>query len=177
MPHPSLLGQDVFVLSKLLTYGGRRPSIAQMGIDLSLSPSQVHSALKRLAVSRLLSRDDGDRPFVGAVTEFLVHGVKYVFPARRGEITRGVLTSYAAPPLNRQVEGGTDLPPVWPFPEGRSRGVSLEPLYKTVPVTAMKDRALYELLALIDAVRIGRVRERRLAERELVTRVEEGVRG
>ena len=100
-----------------------------------------------------------------------MHGVKYAFPARRGEVTRGMLTSYAAPPLSADIAGGSDLPPVWPSPEGKHRGVSLEPLYKTVPIAARRDPFLYEMLALLDALRDGRAREKRLAERHLIARL------
>ena len=101
----------------------------------------------------------------------MIHAVKYAFPAVRGEVTRGLPTSYAAAPLNREIVGSSELPPVWPFAEGTHRGVTFEPLYKTVPSAALKDPALYELLALLDAVRAGRARERRLAEDELSSRV------
>src|ERR1700681_1175546 len=93
------------------------------------------------------------------------------FRPRRGEVTRGVPTSYAAPPLNKEIELGSELPPVWPFPEGQHRGVSLEPLYKTAPAAALRDPIFYEMLALIDALREGRARERKLAEKELIERV------
>lgn len=146
--------------------------MAQMGLELSISSSEVHAALKRLVLSRLVSSDaDGNRPLLKAVEEFLVHGVKYAFPARRGEVTRGVPTSYAAPPLNKEIEPGSELPPVWPFSEGQHRGVSLEPLYKTAPAAALRDQILYEMLALIDALREGRARERKLAEKELIQRL------
>ena len=172
MPQPTLRPQDVLILAKLLSYSARRPPIAQMGVELSISPSEIHGALKRLALSRLVSSDAGEnRPLLRAVEEFLVHGVKYAFPARRGEVTRGLPTSYAAPPLSKYIELGSDLPPVWPFPEGQSRGVSLEPLYKTAPAAALRDPSLYELLALIDAVREGRARERSLGEKELTARL------
>jgi len=49
--------------------------------------------------------------------------------------------------------------------------VGLEPLYKNVPYAALRDPALYELLALVDAIRDGRARERNLAERDLVRRL------
>ena len=159
------------MLAKLLGYTGRRPSMAQVGIDLALSTSEVHAALKRLAASRLISDDLRDgRPLLKAVEEFLVHGVKYLFPAKRGEVTRGMLTAYAAPPLNAEISGA-DLPPVWPSPEGGHRGVTLQPLYRTVPIAARRDRHLYEILALVDALRDGRARERRLAEKHLVSRL------
>jgi len=121
------------------------------------------------------SDTEGNRPLTEAVEEFFVHGVKYAFPAKRGEMTRGVPTSYAAPPLNREIEPGSEPPPVWPFPEGQHRGVSLEPLYKSAPAAALRDPVLYELLALIDALREGRARERKLAEKELVARIRNSI--
>ena len=169
-----LLPQDVVVLAKLLSYSARRPSLVRMAVDLFLSASQVHAALNRLAASRLVFKDARDsRPNPGAAEEFLVHGAKYMFPAIRGTVTRGMLTSYAAPPLNRQVSSGPDLPPVWPLATGQHRGFSLEPLHKMVPLAARADPRLYELLALLDALRDGRARERSLAEREIVQRLRE----
>jgi hypothetical protein len=171
-----LLPQDVLLLAKLVSYGGTRPSIARVAADLSLSPSQVHGALKRLERSRLIDRQSG-RPLLGAVEEFLIHGVKYAFPARRGEVTRGMLTSFAAAPLNQEIGGSGELPPVWPDAEGEVRGLTLEPLHKSAPRAALTDPQLYELLALIDALRDGRARERKLAERELAARLRRLLRG
>jgi hypothetical protein len=93
-----------------------------------------------------MSRHSLRKTFADRENRSLVHGVKYAFPTKRGEVTRGLPTSYAAPPLNKHMEPGSELPPVWPFPEGQHRGVSLEPLYKTAPVAAVRDRVLYELL-------------------------------
>ena len=63
MPQPTLRPQDVLVLAKLLSYRGPRPPMAQMGIDLSISSSEVHAALKRLVLSRLVSSGaPGNRP-------------------------------------------------------------------------------------------------------------------
>jgi hypothetical protein len=146
--------------------------MAQLGADLSLSSSQIHASLKRLEKSRLIAGTrDGGRPLLKPVEEFLIHGLKYAFPAQRGEVTRGIPTAHAAPPLNEHIAPGADLPPVWPDPEGKIRGTSLDPLHKMVPAAVRKDPVLYELLSLIDALRDGRVRERQLAERELTSRL------
>ena len=172
MTQPCMRPQDVVVLAKLLTYRHRRPPIAQIGVDLSISSSEIHAALKRLVLSGLVSQDsDGHRPLLDAVEEFLVHGVKYAFPAKRGEVTRGLPTSYAAPPLKDFVVSNPEWPPVWPFPEGHERGVSLEPLYKAVPLAASRDSELYEWLVLIDGLREGRSRERKFAAQELARRL------
>lgn len=172
----ALLPQDVLVLAKLVTYGGHRPPMAQVAADLGLSPSQVHASLKRLVRSRLIAPST-NQPQLRAVEEFLLHGVKYAFPALRGEATRGMPTAYAAPPLNEAIEAGVDPLPVWPIAEGAVRGLTLEPLHKSVPEAAKRDSLLYEILALIDALRDGRARERQLAERELSARLRRQLRG
>lgn len=113
-----------------------------------------------------------DRPNVSAILEFLVHGLKYVFPPHRGQMTRGIATSYAAPPLDTLIARGQEPIPVWPYPAGQQRGVMLEPLYPTVPFAALRDPSLYQLLAIADALREGRARERRIAEEQLRLRLE-----
>jgi hypothetical protein len=148
--------------------------MAQIGMELSISSSEVHASLKRLVRSGLVSPDsEGQRPLLDAVEEFLVHGVKYAFPPKRGEVTRGLPTSYAAPPLNKYVVASPEWPPVWPFPEGQERGVTLEPLYKTVPLVASRDSELYEWLVLIDGLREGRSRERKYAAEEVARRLKQ----
>jgi hypothetical protein len=79
-------------------------------------------------------------------------------------------TAHAAPPLSAQISS-EDLPPVWPDPKGTVRGLALKPLYRTVPKAAKSDPKLYELLALVDALRMGRARERKLAEEGLKHRL------
>lgn len=164
--------QDVVVLLKLTLYPDRRPSFAQVGIDLGMSASEVHGAVRRARAARLLHGPEmGNQPIVSGLQEFLIHGLKYVFPPDRGELTRGVPTSYAAEPLRSLIAQGSEPPPVWPYSEGSTRGIAFSPLYKTVPQAALRDPALYELLALADAIRDGRIRERKLAEQELIKRL------
>ena len=75
--------------------------------------------------------------------------------------------------------GGTAQPqndtgrtgPVWPFEQGSKRGYAFLPLYKKAPQAALKDHELYQLLALVDALRDGSARERELAKRELSSRL------
>jgi len=168
----NLKPQDVVVALKLCAYPDVRPAMSIIANDLSLSPSEVHGAIGRLRASRLLHGPNSkDRPNISALEEFLVHGLKYVFPAEHGEVTRGIPTSYAAEPLKSEVAMSSDLPPVWPWHGGNTRGFGLEPLYKSVPQAALRDPILYQLLALVDAIRDGRARERKIAERDLVHRL------
>jgi hypothetical protein len=111
------------------------------------------------------------RPIRRALEEFLVHGVKYAFPPVRGGITRGVVTGSSAPPLDKKIVQTEDFPPVWPDPEGSVRGLEFSSLYRSVPKAALQDERLYELLVLVDAIRNGRARERKIAVEELQARL------
>jgi hypothetical protein len=95
--------------------------------------------------------------------EFLAHGLKYAFPPERGALARGVPTAAAAEPLKSRFIESNDPPTVWPYAQGKVRGISLAPLYKGAPEAALRDPKLHGVLALCDAIRSGRTRERNLA--------------
>jgi len=165
--------QDVVVLLKLVALGDRAWTFQGLAVELSISQSEVHAAVRRAVAARLMTEaaSGAGRPVRAAFLEFLVHGVKYAFPPERGELTRGVPTGYAAPPLDKVIAGSSEPPPVWPYAEGKVRGYAFAPLYRTVPEAALRDPALYELLALVDAIRDGRARERSLAQQALEKRL------
>lgn len=160
--------QDIVILAKLLAYRAKGWSQNSIAFELCLSPSQINSALKRLVAVGLITPyhpPNKPQPITQACEEFLIHGLKYVFPAKLGELVRGIPTSYAAPSLNDQIVVGNDPIPVWPYGEGNERGVALKPLYPSVPesVTKHPDPLFYDLLTLIDAIRSGRAREKQIA--------------
>jgi len=166
----TLKPQDIVILLKLTTIGDRPWSFSSLAYELGMSPSEVHGGIGRATTARLY---DPHRkvPILKALLELLVHGVKYIFPPEKGQLTRGLPTSYAAPPLNSLLVQSDEPPPVWPTPEGGVRGYQFSPLYRSVPRAAASDEALYELLALVDAIRDGRARERELAVTELTARI------
>lgn len=167
----TLRPQDVVVVLKLLKAGNKRPTYAQLANDLFMSASEVHASIRRARAARLIHGPElGDRPNVQALEEFLIHGVKYAFPPERGGMTRGLPTAHAAEPLSRKLTS-EDPGPVWPFERGPKRGYALVPLSKRAPEAALKDQDLYQLLALVDAIRDGSARERELAKRELSARL------
>ncbi len=165
--------QDVVVVLKLCSMGERTWTYAQLSAELELSSSQLYSAVKR-AVFAQLATQMGERvvPNVRNLREFLVHGLRYVFVPERGELTRGIPTGHAAPPLDRMFVSDDEPPPVWPDSQGPVRGMAFSPLYKIAPKAAARDAKLYELLVLVDAIRGGRARERELAIKELNKRLE-----
>lgn len=163
------------VALKTALRAGERWAFAEMAQSLGMSASEVHAAVGRLVEAKLLvaqPRGDASRFSVNraALLEFLLHGVKYAFAPQRGGVTRGVPTAHAAPPLVKKLAPSDELPPVWPDAEGTVRGESFEPLYPSAVVAARNDDRLYACLALIDAIRGGRARERTLAE-ELLEKV------
>jgi hypothetical protein len=164
----SLKPQDIVVCLKY-HLGPRDLTIKMLSNALSISTGEVHGALRRAAKSRFLITESGIQKLVqAAFVEFIVHGLKYAFPASTGSIVRGVTTGIAAIPELSQWFAPTEaLPYVWPHPEGQTTGIALAPLFPSVPIAAKRDIHLYRALALIDAVREGAAREREFAIQEI----------
>lgn len=163
---------DICVLLRLTLENAESHSFQQLASDLVLSASEVHGSAGRAEQSGLLRRE-GRRRLVNrsGLLEFLEHGLRYAFPSEKGALTRGMPTAFAAEPLRSVLHGEVGPVPVWPHAEGTARGYAFAPLYKHAPDAALKDKALYELFSLADALRDGRVRERVLAFEELRKRV------
>jgi hypothetical protein len=162
--------QDVVVLTALLSKPSKgRESVAVLAGRSGLSASETHASLKRLKEARLIDETD-DKPWKGAVMEFLAHGLRYAFPVRPGGIAYGLPTGYSAPPLNGKF-AASSMAWVWPWEGGDKKGESIRPLYATVPRICAKDPVLWEWLSLLDALRAGAVRERRAALKELELRL------
>lgn len=100
------------------------------------------------------------------LAEFAVHGAKYAFAADRLPVAVGVPTSHSAPAFAGVFAPGSD-DWVWPHPSGSARGQGLAPLHPSAPFAAMQDEKLYHMLALFDALRVGRARERAIALKRL----------
>ena len=162
--------QDIVILLKLIVRDGSEWSYPTLSYELSMSASEVHSGVKRAVAAKLM---DMHRkiPVKRNLLEFLIHGVKYAYPPDRGGITRGIPTSYAAQPLKELIMQPDEPPPVWPDPEGQVRGYEFSPLYSSAPHACKVDSKLYELLALLDAIRDGRARERKIAIKEIQSRI------
>ncbi|MEW8200748.1 MAG: hypothetical protein AB2697_14560 [Candidatus Thiodiazotropha endolucinida] len=136
-----------------------------------MSPSEVHGAIKRaIAANLAMVLDQHIQPNLRNLEEFLIHGIRYAFVPDRGEMTRGMPTAHAAPPLSEKIVPDQEPPPVWPDPQGEIRGMIFSPLYRSAPEASRNDPALYDLLALVDAIRGGKARERNIAVKELTRR-------
>ena len=160
----SMRPQDIVVLLKIIANGEKSWLQTDMAGELFMSQSELSKSLRRSKYANLL--DDKARSVrVLALMDFLEHGITYVFPQRPGEIVRGVPTSHSAPPLDDIIQSSEKF--VWPSARGSERGQAIQPLYKTVPDAARLDEKLHKLLALVDAIRVGNAREKKIAIEEL----------
>lgn len=145
-------------------------SIRNLADATGISKSEVSLALQRSYLAGLAKPDrltGIPRVNQRALSEFIIHGLRYVYPAKLAEITRGIATAWAAPVLQERLMSAGEIAPVWPDARGKTMGQALAPLFKSVPVAVRKDPYLYSLLALTDALRIGQPRERDIAIEKL----------
>jgi hypothetical protein len=141
---------------------------------LGISKTEINASVKRSLSSGLAIKDrDTGRanPNRRNLNNFILHGMKFVFPAKPGAMTRGIPTAFAAPMLKSLLVSGGEYIYVWPFADGREIGQSVAPLFRSVPEAVQKDERLYEYLSLIDAIRLGNQREAGLAGERLSERL------
>lgn len=162
----SLKSQDIVVLLGKVASPSSSNTFESLGNDLLLSASQVHRSVTRCVQAGLATKDQSGswNVLIDPLFEFLVHGVKYAFYPVQGAPRRGIATGVGVEPLRSELLLAEDQISVWAHPEGDRRGPSLEPLCKSAPDAARRNPDLHVLLSLVDALRIGRSRERALAE-------------
>jgi len=159
--------QDVIILIKLHIWNQGRWKIVPLAESIFISKTEVQKGIQRLQTSSLFD-PALERPKKSAMEEFLIHGLKYCFPAELGPVTRGLPTAHSGPGMEGKIISADKDVYVWPYAKGKTRGVSLKPLYKTVAEAVLEDPRMYHYLTLIDVLRIGRVREQTIAKDELV---------
>lgn len=137
---------------------------------LDISLSTAHQSVQRLVDAGLA--DEKRRAHRQALLKFLLHGVRYAFFAHLGPEVRGVPTAHSAPPLSEEIVADDHV--VWPSAEGSIRGAGIPPLYPGAPGLQVRAPKLYQALTLVDALRVGRARERSLAAEHLERWLEPG---
>ena len=166
--HKGMRPQDVVILLKIAAKGKQEWYMKDLAHELGISQSEVSEGLNRSMLAGLLAADKR-KLMKSALLEFLQYGLRYVYPQKPGAIVRGLATAHSAPPLNEEISSEEKY--VWPWAQGQDRGQSIEPLHPSVPEACQKDKQLYELLALTDAIRLGRAREQKLAIAALKKRI------
>ena len=151
---------DILILLKIVRQGSEPWFQQSMANELFISQSEISKSIKRSQYAGLID-PGGKKVMRQGLMEFLQYGIRYVFPQQPGPVVRGIPTAHSMSPLNQEIE--SDEAYVWPSGTGQVRGHSIIPLYASVVKAVQHDQPLHELLALVDALRVGRSRERNLA--------------
>ena len=163
--HNGMRPQDIVVLLKILAYGKSPWTLAEMSKALHISLSEVSNTLERNRIAGLINQSKRTVNIL-ALRDFLVYGLKYVFPPQIGTSVRGILTAHSASPIKDHITMGNDNY-VWPYYKGSKRGFSIAPLYEKIPKFVESDPQLYEYLVIVDTLRVGKTREIEIAIKEL----------
>ena len=153
--------QDILVVLKVASLAGAPWTYKSLAESLGISAASAHESVARAVAAGLLNGRER-RAMRAAVEEFLIHGLRYMLPAERGRLARGITTSVSAPAFHGRLTS-QDVPTVWAYPKGDVRGETLAPIHEAAPEAATKDARLYALLAAADALRSGGAREREAA--------------
>lgn len=167
--HNGMRPHDVVILLKIIAIDNENWMMKNIANKLHISPSEVSESLNRSVWAGLMTNDKR-RVFKSALLDFIIHGLRYVYPQKPGAMVRGIKTAHSAPPLSFEIQSEQNY--VWPYAEGDSRGFAIEPLHPNVPKACLEDHKLYEFLALLDAIRIGNTREQNSAINELKNRIQ-----
>lgn len=158
--HNGMRPHDIAVLLKIASKGQEKWLMKDLAQELNISSSEISESINRSIIGGLISADKKSLKKL-ALLDFLKSGLRYVFPQQPGSLVRGIGTSISATPLNDEFMSDEQF--VWPFGKGNIRGQAIEPLHPKTPDSCLKDKKYYELMALTDAIRIGKEREQNIA--------------
>jgi hypothetical protein len=168
--HSDNIGQHTFFPTIGSEFRDYAYTTRNLEAETGISKTQISESLRRCIDIGLAKKDRQfgvPRANKKALFEFIISGIKYVFPAKLGEVTRGIGTSFAAPILQNDIISSGELIPVWPDARGTNKGQAVEPLFKSVTRAIRKDPDMYAMLALIDSIRLGNAREANIAKDKL----------
>lgn len=156
--------QDVAILLKIASIESQSWQLVRLANLLKISISEISESLNR---SRLAGLIDYNKKKINRqnLLEFLEHGVRYVFPQQPGSMVRGIPTAHSHPEMKKLFI--SEMNYVWPDNKGEAMGLMIEPFYKKQVEAVKEDQEYYRLLAFVDVIRVGKVREIKYAVNEL----------
>ena len=107
--------QDIVAILKVHSWQKANWTYSTLAQSLGMSASEVHGALSRCEAAGLYD-DEKWRIGKQALLEFLVHGLRYVFYAQPGRLSRGLPTAHSAEPLKSKLVASPSEVYVWPDP-------------------------------------------------------------
>ncbi len=160
--------QEIYILFAIAN-SHEEWTFESLGAELTLAPSQVFKSLERAEQAQLYVKARR-RVIRRNLLEFVVHGLRYAFPATVGPIQRGFAADWRAPGLGEFMVSDSEDSFVWPHPQGTHRGQAIAPLHESLPAFAVQDPRLHAQYALVELLRVGGARERQVAAELLENR-------
>lgn len=167
--HNGMRPQDIPILLKIVAKGEKLWQNKDLASELYISGSEISESLHRSSVGGLIDAENKKKVYRQSLMEFLEFGLHHVFPAEPGTIVNGMYTAHSHPRMQKEFKGDRQehLHYVWPDARGKYRGLKIDPLWKDQVRAAQQDEKLYYMLALVDVIRVGQVREVKFAIEEL----------
>lgn len=156
--------QDIVVLLKIISLEDKTWQYRDLATSLFMPVSEISVSLQRSSQAGLINTETR-KVYRQSLMEFLQYGLRYVFPISAEAMVTGTPTAHSHPFYKQTFSG--EISYAWPYEHGTIRGLKIEPLYANVPKAVTEDELLYKLLASIDILRIGKVRELKAAIEEL----------
>ncbi|OOG76492.1 hypothetical protein [Algoriphagus sp. A40] len=166
--HNGMRPLDIVILMKLVALDNQPWQYRDLSSCLYISISEISESLNRSILAGLV--DQGSKKIRrNSLMEFIQYGFHYVFPQVPGALVNGIATAHSHPYYSSSIV--SQIPYVWPSPTGTIRGQAIQPLHKGVVKAVLKDEILYKLLASLDILRVGKVREINIALNELKSQI------
>jgi hypothetical protein len=156
--------QDVAILLKIVSLPEKNWRLLDIAASLNVSLSEVSESLNRSRAAGLID-DSKKKVFSENLLEFLQYGFKYVFPQQPGTLVRGIPAAHSHPSMKKFIR--SEIEYVWADHRGKTVGLGIEPLYSKQTDHIEKYPEFYEMLALADVLRVGRIREKEIAVNQL----------
>lgn len=157
----TLKPQDIVVLLKISCQNGKPWRTTDLASQLFMSQSEISKSLNRSRFAGLID-ESKKNIHTSSLLELLSFGVRYIFHEKPGGLVRGTPTAHSAFPLSQYIQSDDDKY-VWQDEQGLLRGQKIKPLYSSVIKAVKIDPEFYELISLVDAIRVGKAREVQLA--------------
>lgn len=157
--------QDIVILGKLIT-DEEWPTQKEMSASLFVSQSEVSHALKTLEQVGLINLKQKTINKL-AVTEFVTHALKFLFPVEKKGTGRGVLVGPSFFAFQEKVHSD-EYNYVWPDSDGNQKGIIVTPLLPELSKAVKKSDKLFLFLNVVEIFRgLGGVRHLQEAQKIL----------
>ena len=163
--HTGMRPHDIPILVKVFITQEKPWLIKDLATSLYISQSEVSESLHRSMYAGLID-EHKQRIYTQGFYEFIIYGLRYVFPQKPGHMARGIPTAHSHPALESKFVSKTKY--VWPHPDGEDVGFAIEPFYLKQSKAILEDEQLYFIMSLIEMIRVGKAREVNYARTQLM---------